>query len=63
MTPEEGAKTESMRKAQRGKAGDMAVNAMNDPGGEFMPENLNIGGGDLMETIGKLFKMFQGGGG
>lgn len=56
MTPEQAAKTERAREADRDKAHAMAQSAWKNPGAEWM-NGPQLGGGDLMQTIAKIMTL------
>lgn len=61
MTPAEGQKVENERAEKRDEAFALADSARRNPGAQFM--NPSAGSGSLLDTIGKLFKLFGGGSG
>jgi hypothetical protein len=66
MNEEDRKKTENAREADKKDASQMAASARKNPGAQWMdgPESAGImGGGDLMDSIGKVMKLFSGGGG
>lgn len=63
MTPQRAQQVEAQREQSRDKAYGLARNAATNPGEQFMGPPADVGNGNLLETIGKIFKMFSGGSG
>lgn len=66
MSEEDRKDTESARRRDRKDASQMAFSARKNPGAQFMngPESSGLmESGGLLESIGKIFKLFGAGGG